>query len=279
MVIDFKGDKPSASIPIEDIAVLVLDSLQITLSQAVLSVLIQENVALIVCDDRHMPIGLMMNLDGNSVQREKFSSQVNASEPLKKRLWKQTIQAKIHNQSVVLNKLNHQVRKMSYWISKVRSGDPDNYESRAAVYYWAKIFSEHVIGFKRGRYESKPNHMLNYGYAILRAIVARSLVASGCLPTLGIHHRNKYNAYCLADDIMEPYRPYVDQLILDMIDSGLINEELTTEMKRELLKIPTIDVFIGNKQSPLMVAVQRTTASLSACYEGKQRKVLYPVMR
>ena len=150
-------------------------------------------------------------------------------------------------------------------------------EARAAAYYWKKLFK--IEGFTRDREGIPPNNLLNYGYAILRAVVARGLVASGLLPTLGIHHHNRYNAYCLADDIMEPYRPYVDRLVYDMIKGGEINcRELAKEQKVQLLTIPTLDTIISGKRSPLMVAVGQTTASLYKCFSGELRRISYPEM-
>lgn len=166
---------------------------------------------------------------------------------------------------------------MHVWSKDVRSGDPDNLEGRAAAYYWKYLFGQHIAGFTRDRDGVPPNNLLNYGYAILRAIVARALVGSGLLPTLGIHHHNRYNAYCLADDIMEPYRPYVDELVYRLVkNKGLPTGELTRDWKAELLVIPTLDVVISGKRSPLMIAVGQTTASLYKCFSGELRKVVYP---
>ena len=159
---------------------------------------------------------------------------------------------------------------------EVRSGDSANMEARAAAYYWKTLFHD-IDGFVRGRDEDEPNNLLNYGYAIVRAIIARALVSSGLLPTLGIHHHNRYNAYCLADDIMEPYRPYVDKIVFDICMWGEAFK-LTPGLKRELLSIPTIDVIINDKRSPLMVAASTTTASLVKCFTGEMRKILYPTM-
>ena len=277
LIVVYPGsEKKDISVPIEDIGVIILDAHRLTISRNLMSKLLHNNVALISCDEKHMPQGLMLNLDGNHVQREKLGYQLNSSKPLKKNLWQQTIRIKIQNQAALLNLLGYNIDNMNYWARNVRSGDPDNYEGRAAAYYWKTIFSDYIEKFKRGRYEADPNHLLNYGYAILRAVIARSLVASGCLPTLGIHHRNKYNAYCLADDIMEPYRPFADKIVLEIIESGFETEKLTPTIKQKLLQIPAIDVIIDNKSSPLMIAAQRTSASLSACFEGIQRKLLYP---
>lgn len=265
------------TIPIEDAGIVILDHQQITISQALIGKLLENNVALITCDNTHHPTGLLLNLDGNTLQSQKFQAQVVASKPLLKQLWQQTIIAKIENQAALLQTQKVEIGNMKRWTQDVKSGDTTNREARAAVYYWSKIFYQ-FPDFTRDRYGAAPNNLLNYGYAILRAIVARSLVGSGLLPTLGIHHKNQYNAYCLADDIMEPYRPFVDKLILKIIDDNGRFLELGTSIKKELLQIPTLDVTIDGQKSPLLIAVQRTTASLSKCYEGEARKIIYPVM-
>ncbi len=290
-------NKEQSTVPIEDIGVVILDAYQLTISQNLISKLLDNNVALITCNSKRMPQGLMLNLSGNSIQQERFKYQIQASLPLKKQLWQQTIKAKIANQRALLLNLNsegfaqsetlahqNQLENMEYWKNSVRSGDPDNYEARAAAFYWKTIFKKFESNFTRGRYEADPNNLLNYAYAILRAITARSLVASGLLPTLGIHHHNKYNAYALADDIMEPYRPFVDEIVYNIVqkyyDKNKLEQkyELTTELKAELLIIPVIDIVIDNERSPLMIAMQRTTASLFHCFEGSSKKILYPVM-
>jgi len=283
LIVRFSGDdqRLPASIPIEDIGVVVLDGAGITLSQTLLSRLLDNNVAVIVCNERHMPQGLLLNLEGNTLQQERFSMQIKVSVPLKKQLWQQTIKAKITNQRLVLEKIKQtKFQNMQYWADSVRSGDSDNQEARAASFYWKTIFDTFQSHFIRGRYEVNPNNLLNYGYAILRAVTARALVASGLLPTLAIHHHNKYNAYALADDIMEPYRPYVDNLVYNIVatdNSG--NFDLTPGIKAELLTIPAMDVVIDQERSPLMVAMQRTTAGLVHCFSGESRKLLYPVFR
>lgn len=264
------------TIPIEDIGVLIIDNGRITITQGVIEALLENNSALVTCDNTRMPIGLMLPLSGNKTQTERFRDQINATLPLKKQLWQQTVQSKIRNQAYVLsNKNNSIVDNMYAWASEVKSGDPDNYEARAAVYYWANIFNE-IEGFYRDREGIPPNNLLNYGYAILRAVVARSLIASGLLPTLGIFHRNKYNAYCLADDIMEPYRPFVDKLVCEIVAKGNDIKELTQETKFKLLNIPVIDVIMDGQRSPLMNAVGKTTSSLYKCFAGKVRKIKYP---
>ena len=206
--------------PIEDIGVVVLDHKQITITSGVLESLLENNCAVITCDSKSMPVGLMLPLYGNTTQNERF-------------------------------------------------------RQRAAAFFWKNLFAD-IIGFTRDREGISPNNLLNYGYAILRAIVARALVASGLLPTLGIHHHNRYNAYCLADDVMEPYRPYVDELVFSLVKLYGANLELTKEIKSRLLVIPTLDVRINGKRSPLMVAVAQTTASLYKCFCGEIRRISYP---
>jgi CRISPR-associated protein Cas1 len=268
--------KESVSIPIEDIGVVILDAFRLTISQTLISRLLHNNVALITCDERHHPQGLMLNLEGNTLQQERFKSQINASEPLRKNLWQQTVKAKIRNQAALLNQNGHEIQNMKYWENQVNSGDTKNHEGRAAAYFWKRLFSGYQDDFVRGRFEKEPNNLLNYGYAILRAVVARNLVASGLLPTFGIHHHNRYNAYALADDIMEPYRPYVDRVVLEILDKHKTVENLTPEIKKELLQIPVLDVTIEGQRNPLMVGMQQTTASLSACFAGETRKIKYP---
>jgi CRISPR-associated protein Cas1 len=263
------------AVAIEDIGVMVLDHQQITITQALIDALLQNNVALITCDSTRHPTGLMLPLAGNTLQSERFRDQIDASVPLKKNLWQQTVQMKIKNQASVLRRAGVPVDNMMHWSNSVRSGDPDNFEARAAAYYWKNIFPEE-LEFTRERNGFAPNNLLNYGYAILRAVVARGLVSSGLLPTLGIHHRSKYNAYCLADDIMEPYRPFVDVIVREIVHSGVNINELDKGIKHQLLSIPVMDIWIEGDRSPLMVGLQRTTASLVKCFSGESRKILYP---
>lgn len=263
--------------PIEDVGMVVLDNRRITITQGLIAALLENNCAIVSCDAQSMPVGLMLPLTGNTTQNERFREQIDASLPLKKQLWQQTVQAKINNQATILSACkNGEIGCMRVWANNVCSGDPDNLEGRAAAYYWKFLFN-HIEGFTRHREGIPPNNLLNYGYAILRAVMARALVASGLLPTLGIHHHNRYNAYCLADDMMEPYRPYVDKLVFDMVQQhGIIPADLTKDLKASLLAIPTLDVRIGARRSPLMIAAGKTTASLYKCFSGELRKLAYP---
>ena len=267
-------DEARVTRPVEDVGVVVLDHPQITLTAVLMEALLENNCALITCDGRHLPVGLLLPLYGNTTQNERFRQQIDASAPLRKQLWQQTVRAKIRNQAAVLRAAGVEAGCMEAWARDVRSGDPDNLEARAAAYYWKWVFRPRQ-GFIRDREGEYPNGLLNYGYSILRAVVARSLVVSGLLPTLGIHHHNRYNAYCLADDVMEPYRPFVDKVVAGMAlkDEGY---ELTPDVKRQLLSIPTLDVVLDGRRSPLMVAAGLTASSLNKCFSGELRHVLYP---
>ncbi len=285
------------TIPIEDIGVVVLDHQQITITHGLMEKLLDNNSAIVTCDKSRMPVGLLLPLNGNTTQSERFRDQIDASVPLKKQLWQQTVKYKIANQAAILQQFrNDKAKNMLAWADDVKSGDPDNLEARAAAYYFRNLFPA-LPDFTRSRDGNPPNNLLNYGYAILRAVIARSLVSSGLLPTLGIFHKNRYNAYCLADDIMEPYRPFVDKLVVEIVDEAAkevgarlkvalplestdTNDwlPLTKEIKAQLLSIPTLDVVIEGKRSPLMIAAQQTTASLAKCYSGELRKISYPEM-
>ena len=274
-----KGDADSRmiathTIPIEDVGVVILDHKQITITQALLSALLENNCAVITTNDQHMPVGLQLPLSVNSIQSERFRQQLNASEPLRKQMWQQTVTAKILGQADVLRRVGIDTANMRIWAKEVRSGDADNMEARAAAFYWRNVF--HAPNFVRGQEGEPPNNLLNYGYAIVRAIIARALVAAGLLPTLGIHHHNRYNAYCLADDIMEPYRPFVDKLVIAVMKRHEDITSLTTEIKRDLLSISTADVLIDGHRSPLMVAAQTTANSVQKCFAGEIRKIIYP---
>lgn len=278
LVVEMLESGETKSIPIEDIGILILDHQQITITQAVMAKLLANNTALITCDNTHHPVGMQLCLDGHTLQSQKFKAQIAASTPLKKQLWQQTVIAKIENQAALLEIERAENKYLLNLAPVVKSGDSGNNEAKAALYYWKHIFPD-FLEFKRERFGLPPNNLLNYGYAILRAIVARSLVASGLLPTLGIFHRNQYNAYCLADDVMEPYRPFVDKVVCNIVRMNGKFLEMTPAMKKELLSIPAMDVMIDGQKSPLMNAVQRTTASLAKCFEGDSRKILYPVLQ
>lgn len=277
---EIEGEKSEEikTVPVEDIGIVVIDHPQITFTSGLIEALLEENVAFITCDSKHLPTGLMLSLIGHSVQNERIRYQLEASLPLKKALWQQTIEYKIRNQAAVLKYVTGEdAKNMLAWSKSVKSGDSENLEGRAAAFYWKNVFVDDPL-FLRGQEGEYPNNLLNYGYAILRAIVARALVSSGMLPVIGIYHHNRYNDYCLADDIMEPYRPYVDRLVLNIMEEYPGIWELTKEIKSRLLSIPVLDVDIDGHRSPLMAAVTTTTASLYKCFQGICRKITYPSM-
>lgn len=284
---EVKGDMPDfddvelfsdvvKTIPVEDIGLIVLDCPQITVTEGLLEALLENNCAVVTCDKSHLPVGLLLPLYGNKVQTERYAEQIAASLPLKKQLWQQTVQCKIRNQAAMLKYVTGvEARNMLIWADSVKSGDADNLEGRAAAFYWKTLFVDNPR-FTRGN-EDIVNVMLNYGYAIVRAIVARALVGAGLIPTLGIHHHNRYDAYCLADDIMEPYRPYVDKLVVEIVEEG-VPEEFDVDVKRRLLELPVREVIIDDVRRPLMLAVSQTANSLRKCFSSELRKLVYPAM-
>ena len=277
LLVRLPAEERSRSIPIEDIGVLILDHQQISITHGLMNALEAHKCALITCSASHMPSGLFLPLDAHSLQSERFQTQIEATLPLKKQLWQQTIRMKIQNQARVLEEVYAQPQaNMLAWVKQVRSGDPDNLEARAAAYYWANLFPS-LPKFTREREEAPPNALLNYGYALLRAVVARSLVSVGLLPTLGIHHHNRYNAYCLADDIMEPYRPYVDKFVQEIYEREY-PESLTKDIKHRLLTIMEQDVVIDGITHPLSIATSLTASSLVRCFEGSSKQIDYPVL-
>ncbi|QFZ54476.1 type II CRISPR-associated endonuclease Cas1 [Oceanihabitans sp. IOP_32] len=278
LVVNFPEDgKDEKTIPIEDLGYIVLENPQITITNGLLSKLIENKTAVITCNKQHLPCGFLQPLVGHTEQTERMRYQLNASTPLKKQLWQQTVISKIDNQGnhFVLREKN--ALRLKRYAKEVKSGDLENQEALAAAFYFQNLFE--LDGFSRNQKGVPPNNLLNYGYAILRAVTARALVSSGLLPSVGIFHRNKYNAFCLADDIMEPYRPFVDKLVYDIVESGCNLEDLNTNIKSNLLMIPAMDVLIDGKQSPLMNAMSRTTSSLYECFEGSRRKILYPELK
>ncbi|MCF6348472.1 MAG: type II CRISPR-associated endonuclease Cas1 [Flavobacteriaceae bacterium] len=267
-----KSSTKETTVPIEDIGYIVIENQETYISIPTLSKLSSNNVSVIFCDNKHMPQSMLLNLDSHYIQQEHFRNQINASEPLKKQLWQQVVKTKISNQAALLNSLQKNKNPLEYYASKVLSGDSDHREGVAAAYYWKHLFD---FDFKRERYGDYPNLFLNYGYIILRAAVARALSGSGLLSTLGIHHHNKYNAFCLADDIMEPYRPLIDAKVIEIMDN-YDEHDLITPIKAELLNVLTQTVYFEDKKSPLMVGLSTTTSSLQQCFAGKSRKIIYP---
>lgn len=304
LVLRNKKTEEEKTVPMEDIGYVVFENGESTFSLQAIAKLSANNTAVIFCNTNHLPSSMLLNLEGNDIQSQIFTRQINASEPLKKQLWQQTIKAKISNQALLLKKIGKENEFLKRCGEQVKSGDTTNEEAKASRFYWQHLFDDinyhHSSGeiiakgtpndelseksknnttikrFTRSREGEPPNNLLNYGYTVLRAAIARALTGSGLLPTLGIHHHNKYNVFCLADDIMEPYRPWVDQLVYRIIQQNIDYSVLTKEHKIRLLEILQHDVRINDAISPLMIALSQTSASLAECFAGEKKAIKYP---
>lgn len=281
LVITDKASGTETTRPIEDMKYVILEHPYITITQQAVQTLADNNVAVIFCNQNFMPSSMLLHFEGHQLQNERFRTQLDASEPLKKQLWQQTVKYKIGNQAALLKKLGKDGGALETLKQRVLSGDTGNEEAKAARIYWNELFGDN---FRREREGAAPNHLLNYGYTILRAATARALAGSGLLPLLGIHHHNRYNAFCLADDIMEPYRPCVDEIVFGIWQERLLDYarsdtfELTKEMKTRLVWVVNADVLMRGERSPLSTALSQTTASLAKCFAGEERVIKYPEM-
>lgn len=275
IVVSFKATpNVQKSIPIEDVGYVILENQQISATLPLLNALIDNNVAVIICDKNYMPHTQLQPLSANTTQAECYKNQINATEPLKKNLWKQVVEAKIENQSRLLKKLGKDGEMLKPLYNSIKSGDTENKEGFAARLYWPELFPNFV---RNPEGEDSINSFLNYGYTILRAAVARSLMGSGLYPAFGIFHRNRYNAFPLADDIMEPYRPFVDEIVYQLVETGA--DTLNTQVKSELIKIVTQDVVFDSIKRPLDIGLTTTTASLAKCFAGESKKLFYPKLK
>jgi CRISPR-associated protein Cas1 len=264
-----RGRQTVGRLPLEDIGLLILDAADTTYTHHVLVGVLEFKGAVLLCGKDHHPAGLMLP-QNNSLQTQRLLAQANATKPLRKQLWKQVVQAKLRNQAAVLPEVRS-ARSIRNLIGKVRSGDPSNIEAQGARRYWKALFGKE---FRRGREGKPPNNLLNYGYMAMRAAVARSITAAGLHPSLGLHHHNRSNHFCLADDLMEPLRPLVDKTVARLHGDGI--DEITRESKVELLQLLTDEVEVSDNRGPVMVALERTMASLVRCYQGECRKLELP---
>ena len=274
IVITFKDNKDTVTRPIEDIGFVVVENPQVSISVPLINELADNNVSVVFCDKKQMPHTMLMTLEGNATQQESYKYQMDASMPIKKNVWKQLVESKIKNQSLLLNKLGKNGDILKPYYMNVKSGDTDNREGAAAREYWSQIFG---AGFRREREGQSPNNLLNYGYTILRAAVARALIGSGLYPAFGVFHRNRYNAFPLADDVMEPYRPFVDEIVYCLYDDGFVSE-LDKVSKGKLLRVLFSDVKMGKVNRPLENALSLTTASLLKLYKGETDKLSLPMI-
>lgn len=274
LVISWKDSDDKITRPIEDIGCVVLENQMISVTMPLLNELVNNNVAIILCDNRQMPSAMLQPLESNTTQAESLKNQLSATEPQKKQLWKQVVETKIRNQAALLNRYGKGGDCLKPLVANVKSGDSDNREGMAAKLYWGRLFG---TDFKRDRYGGFPNALLNYGYTILRAAVARALLGSGLMPNIGIFHKSRYNAFPLADDIMEPYRPYVDDIVYDLSANGCV--DLNKESKMALLRILACDVIIGKEMRPLQIALTFTSASLAKYFAGETKKLSLPLFQ
>lgn len=275
LVIVNKSSGEIRTVPIEDIGIMIIENQQVNITIPVINELSENNVCVIICNNKHMPSSLILSMEGNNLQSEIFNCQIERNNTIKGKLWQQIIKAKIMNQSQLLKRFDLDYSPILEFVECVKEGDKDNREAISSRMYWQRLFGK---GFIRDRYGDYPNNLLNYGYIILRSAVARALVGSGLNPLLGVHHHNKYNPFCLVDDVMEPYRQYVDLLVYDIVKRNNKEALLETKIKLELLSMLTMDTVIKKKRSPLMVALSSSTASLCKCYKGESDIVLYPIL-
>ncbi len=274
LVITRKDIEEVVTRPIEDIGFIVVANQLVKMTVPLLNALADNNVSVIFCDGKQMPKSMLMALEGNTTQQETYRYQMEATEPTKKRVWKQVVESKVRNQAALLNSIGQDGDVLKPYYMNVKSGDSDNREGAAARIYWSMLFGK---AFTRDREGKQPNMMLNYGYAILRAAMARALVGSGLYPAFGVFHRNRYNAFPLADDMMEPYRPFVDEIVYHLYMDGAI-DELTNEVKTQLLRVLFVDVRIGKMTKPLELALSMTTASLTKAFKDGETKLVLPAM-
>ncbi len=274
IVIRLKEEDLTVTRPIEDVGIIVVENQMVSMTVPLLNALSENNVAVIFCDNKAMPKSMLMTLESNTTQQESYRCQIEATLPTKKRVWKQIVESKIRNQSALLNKLDKNGNSLKQHYMNVKSGDSDNREGAAARLYWGMLFD---YGFRREREGSPPNNLLNYGYAILRAAVTRALLGSGLYPAFGVFHRNRYNAFPLADDMMEPFRPFVDEIVYRLYYDGA-HSELDKDAKIALQRVLFCDVRMGKVTRPLEVALSLTTASLLRIYTGEADKLTLPIL-
>lgn len=264
----------TTTVPIEDIGTVVIEHQQVSITMPLLNALSANNTQVVFCNEKGMPSAMLMNLEGNNTQGETLRNQMACGEVLKKQLWKQIVEAKIRNQAALLDKVGQNGNILKPLYSNVKSGDADNREGIAARLYFQQLYGTDFI---RDRAAPGTNALLNYGYTILRAAVSRALVSSGLFPAIGIFHHNRSNAFPLADDMMEPYRPFVDEVVYDLVMQG--KTELTKEVKADLIMILYADTCFEKSTRPLSIGLSMTTASLAKCYAKEENKLSLPALQ
>ena len=265
-----------SSMPCEDVGVLLVDHIGVTYTHSVFTELLRCGAAVVLCGGNHQPTGMLLPIESNILQTERFREQIEAKEPVKKRLWRQIVRAKIKHQARLIGQDSDVYKVLMVLRDKVRSGDPENIEAQASKKFWPAYVQDIISEFHRDIEGRPPNNMLNYGYMVMRAAVARALCSAGLLPCLGIHHRNRYNAFCLADDMLEPFRGFVEEKVRDIVKANGVPDELTQPIKARLLEVLYEPVTIGGFEGPLMVGLHRTMASLQRCFAGEQKELDLP---
>lgn len=262
-----------AQISVEDLGILILDNPAIVITQAVVKVCQQNGAAVLFCDERHLPISVTLPLfDGHSLHTKVLREQLSMTLPLRKRLWQQVVKEKIEQQIVTLDKAGCNSEGLKRLVKKVKSGDSDNCEAQAARQYWQLLMGK---SFRRDRFKSGANSLLNYGYSIIRAMIARAIVGTGLHPAIGLYHKNQYNGLCLADDLMEPLRPWVDWQVYELQKDDL-KPKIDQGTKRTLLALITQDVFFDKRRMPLFVAAHSMAACLKEAHSNKDINLIYP---
>ena len=270
-----RPDLPKATLPIEDLGVVIVDDIRATYTQSVFLSLLEAGATVLVTGRDHLPAGMMLPLDAHHVQTERHRAQVETSAPVRKRAWQAIVRAKIVQQAAVLSHFTGSHGGLAPMARRVRSGDPENLEAQAAQRYWPRLFGR---TFRRDREAEGVNALLNYGYAVVRAAVARGVVAAGLIPSLGVHHRHRGNPFCLADDLLEPYRPYVDWRVRQMAgDDGESAPDLAErETRAALLSLFNETVHVGGRREPLLLALHTSAASLCRTLTGGNRTLVLP---
>ena len=273
LIVEYSDNQDTTTVPIEDIGIIIVENQRVSISIPALNALCDNNCAVVLCDERHMPASMLMPLESNSVQAETYKFQMEVGTSLKKRLWKQVVEAKIKNQAAVLNAIGQDGTILKPYYSNVKSGDSDNREGIAARVYWSALFGK---GFVRDTDEEGINTLLNYGYAVLRAGMARAIMGSGLYPAFGLFHKNRYNAFPLADDLMEPFRPFVDEIVFGLIQEGDLT--LDTGAKQALARVMFRDTRIGEIARPLEISLSQTSSSFAKCLRGEVTKIVFPIL-
>ena len=269
-----RKELPEVSVPLADLAVVLVAHPQVTFTQAVLSGLAAAGGVFVTCNGQNLPVGMMLPLVAHHTQTERFAAQARATLPIRKRLWRQIVRAKIKAQAALLIELRGADFGLLPLVARVQSGDPANVEARAARRYWPYVFSD--LDFRRHRENEDQNILLNYGYAVLRAIVARAVCAAGLHPSLGIHHHNRYDAYCLADDLMEPYRPTVDRAVAEYMSTHDEPYRLEAAAKQHIIADLTGRYEVDGQQRTLFDTAARMASSLADVFLGNAKALELP---